>query len=331
MAGLNEQRSIVLRFDMRSAPRCPEDPATRYRSVMDMAAWADDNQIDVVGLSEHHNTDDGFLSSPLSLAGMLVARTHRVRISVSALLVPLHDPLRLAEDIALLDLASGGRFSATCGLGYREVEYRTFGVDWEHRGRVFDEKLALLVDALRGEAVQHNGTDVRLNPAPRSPVQALLTVGGNSVAAARRAARFGLLFCPAIDDPALEEAYRDACRSRNVSWGATIFPRHPATTFISEDPQRSWREIGEYLLYDATAYGAWRHPNRRAYAESFAEDLDALQAEGKYRILTPEEAVDVIEKTGSLHLAPLTGGVPSDLGWQTLRLFEERVQPRLSR
>jgi alkanesulfonate monooxygenase SsuD/methylene tetrahydromethanopterin reductase-like flavin-dependent oxidoreductase (luciferase family) len=329
VTGLNDQRSIVLRFDMRSAPRCPEDAATRYRSVLDMAAWADDNPIDVVGLSEHHNTDDGFLSSPLSLAGMLVARTRKVRISISALLVPLHDPLRLAEDIALLDLASGGRFSATCGLGYREVEYRTFGVDWGRRGQVFDEKLRLLVDALKGETIQHHGTDVRLNPAPRSPVQALITVGGNSVAAARRAARFGLLFCPAIDDPALEEAYLDACRSRNVSWGATIFPRRPATTFISEDPQSSWREIGDYLLYDATAYGAWRHPNRRAYAESAAGDLDSLRAEGKYRILTPEQAVDVIEETGSLHLAPLTGGVPSELGWQSLRLFEEHVKPRL--
>ena len=96
MPGLNDQRSIVLRFDMRSAPHCPEDVATRYRAVTEMAAWADHNQIDVIGLSEHHNTDDGYLSSPLSMAGMLVARTRRVRISVSALLVPLHDPLRLA-------------------------------------------------------------------------------------------------------------------------------------------------------------------------------------------------------------------------------------------
>ncbi len=329
MARLNDLRSIVLRFDMRSAPHCPEGVAERYRAAIDMAAWADDNEVDVVGLSEHHQTGDGFLSAPLALAGMMAARTRRVRISVSALLVPLHDPLRLAEDIALLDLVSGGRFSATCGLGYRQIEYRTFGVDWVERGRVFDEKLAVLVDALRGETVRYNGLSARLDPAPRSPVQALLTVGGNSVAAARRAARFGLMFCPAIDDPALEAAYLEACRERQVTWGATIFPRRPATTFISEDPQRSWREIGQYLLYDATAYGAWRHPNRRAYAESSAVNLEQLQAEGKYRILTPEQAVDTIKKTGSLHLAPLTGGVPSELGWQTLRLYQEQVQPAL--
>jgi alkanesulfonate monooxygenase SsuD/methylene tetrahydromethanopterin reductase-like flavin-dependent oxidoreductase (luciferase family) len=326
---LNRQRNIVLRFDMRRSPDCIESSAHRYRTAIEMASRADD-LVDVVGLSEHHATSDGFLSAPLQLAGMMAARTRRVRISVSALLVPLHDPLRLAEDIALLDLASGGRFSATCGLGYREIEYRSLGADWSTRGRVFDEKLAVLVKALSGKTFSWRDQTMMLEPTPQSPVQALLTVGGNSAAAARRAARFGLLFCPAIDDPALDAAYRAACEENGVTWGATIFPREPATTFISEDPERTWHEIGDYLLYDATAYGAWRHPNRRAYAESSARDLAALRAEGKYRVITPDEAVKVIDRTGSLHLAPLTGGVPSEIGWSSLRLFEEKVAPALA-
>jgi alkanesulfonate monooxygenase SsuD/methylene tetrahydromethanopterin reductase-like flavin-dependent oxidoreductase (luciferase family) len=326
---LNRQRNIVLRFDMRRSPDCPESDAHRYRTAIEMASRAD-GLVDVVGLSEHHATSDGFLSAPLQLAGMMAARTRKVRISVSALLVPLHDPLRLAEDIALLDLASGGRFSATCGLGYREIEYRSLGADWSRRGRVFDEKLAVLVKALSGERCSWRGQEVCLEPVPESPVQALLTVGGNSAAAARRAARFGLLFCPAIDDPGLADTYREACREFGVAWGATIFPREPATTFISEDPDQAWRDIGEFLLYDATAYGAWRHPDRRAYAESGATDLKGLREEGKYRILTPEQAVAVIDRTGSLHLAPLTGGVPSEVGWSSLRLFEEQVVPALA-
>ena len=122
---------------------------------------------------------------------------------------------------------------------------------------------------------------------------------------------------------------RDACREHGIDYGFTIFPREPATTFISEDPARCWRDIGEYLLYDATAYGSWRHPNRRAYAESRATTLEELIEEGKYRILTPDQALQVIAETGALHLAPLTGGVPSAIGWSSLRLFEERVQPYL--
>ncbi len=320
-------RNLVLRFDMRSAPQCEEVVGERYRAAIDMAEWADEQALDVVGLSEHHITDDGFLSSPLGLAGMMLARTQLIRVSVSALLVPLHDPLRLAEDIALLDIASNGRFSATCGLGYRPIEYERFNVSWEHRGAVFDKKLAVLVAALRGERFVHNGGEVRLQPAPQSPLQALLLVGGNSKAAARRAARFNLLFCPAIDDPELDAEYQRACQQAGFEFGMTIFPREPATTFISENPKQSWREIGEFLLYDATAYGAWRHKNRRAYAESFAISLEDLIAEEKYRIVTPEQAIEIIENTGSLHLAPLTGGVPLDAAWQSLQLFADRVRP----
>lgn len=327
---MSDMRNIVLRFDMRRSPQCTEDNADRYRAAVEMAAWADDNAVDVVGLSEHHATEDGFLSAPLQLAGMMIARTRRVRVSVSALLVPLHDPLRLAEDIALLDIAAGGRFTATCGLGYRPEEYACFGVDWERRGRVFDEKLDSLVPALKGEPFTYRGRTLQLNPPPVSPVLALLTIGGNSSAAARRAARLGLLFCPAIDDPELEAAYLEACRLHGFAQGFVIQPREPATTFISRDPGSCWKEIGDYLLYDALSYGSWRHPNRRAYAESFATNLQELQEEGKYRVLTPEQAIQVIEETGSLHLAPLTGGVPMDTGWQSLRLFEEAVQPYIN-
>ncbi len=322
-------RNIVLRFDMRRAPQCPDSSATRYRAAIEMATWADENSIDVLGLSEHHVTGDGFLSAPLQLAGVMAAVTEKLRISVSALLVPLHDPLRLAEDIAVLDLVSGGRFSATCGLGYRAEEYHALGVDWSKRGKIFDEKLNILCQALTGETFTLNGTQHSLNPLPDSPLQALLTVGGNSAAAARRAARFGLMFCPAIDDVELDAVYRQECKKLD-KWGATIFPREPATTFLSEDPDQAWEELGPYLLYDASAYGAWRHPNRRAYAESFAADLDQLREEGKYRILTPDEAVATIESTQSLHLAPLCGGVPVALGWQTLELFATRVQTQLA-
>lgn len=322
-------RNIVLRFDLRSAPNCSETPAERYRTALEMAQWADQNTVDVIGLSEHHDTTDGFLSAPLQLAGMMVARSERIRISVSALLVPLHDPLRLAEDIALLDITSGGRFSATCGLGYRESEYACFGVDWTKRGMIFDEKLNILVQALKGQYFYYNGRKLQLNPTPVSSVHSLLTMGGNSKKAARRAARLGLLFCPAIDDPELEETYQRACQEAGINYGFTISPREPATTFISEDPSSCWKEIGSYLLYDALSYGSWRHPNRRAYAESFATNLDELIAEGKYRIVTPEQAIEIIPETGSLHLAPLTGGVPCDIGWSSLRLFKECVQPYL--
>ena len=322
-------RNLVLRFDMRSSPQCPDASADRYKAALEMAQWADGNTIDVIGLSEHHDTIDGFLSAPLQLAGMMIARTRRVRVSVSALLVPLHDPVRLAEDIAVLDNIAAGRFSATCGLGYRETEYTYFGIDWNDRGRVFDEKLNVLVRALKGEKIYPDRNHSLLNPFPVSPVHFLLTIGGNSVAAARRAARFHLFFCPAIDDPILEESYLAACKEQGFLFPYVIPPREPATTFVSNDPEGCWKDIGEFLLYDAKAYRAWQHRTRRAYAESFATDLEALKREGKYRVLSPEQAIQTIQEKGSLHLAPLTGGVPLPKAWESLKLFEDRVQPYL--
>ena len=329
MSGSSPMRNIVLRFDMRSSPECPDTSADRYRAALDMASWADRNSVDVIGLSEHHDTTDGFLSAPLQLAGMMIAATQRIRINVSALLVPLHDPLRLAEDIAVLDIMAGGRFTATCGLGYRESEYECFGIDWLNRGQVFDEKLDVLVKALKGDDFLYNGSNRRLNPSPVSPLHSLLTIGGNSKVAARRAARLGLFFCPAIDDPELKESYLAACKDEGFEFGFVIFPRAPATTFITTDIDACWQEIGNYLLYDATAYGAWRHSSRRAYAESSASSIGELKLEGKYRVLTPQQALQAILDTGSLHLAPLTGGVPLEIGWRSLKLFEQQVQPYL--
>jgi len=292
-----------------------------------MVRWADAEPVSVVGFSEHHNTPDGFLSSPLMMAMAAATATRRVAINVSALLLPLHDPIRIAEDIAVLDLVSKGRFMATLGLGYREVEYRTMGVDWSRRGAIFDQKLGVLLQALRGESLQYRGTPVQLNPVPVSPVPSLLCVGGNSPAAARRAARFGLMFAPAIDDPALQAVYEAECEKPGFGHGMVIFPNEPSLTLIAEDPDRAWATVGKYFLYDALAYGRWRHRNRRAYAESAADTLAALRAEGKYAILSPEQAASRINSKGSINLAPLCGGMPIESGWRSLELFAERVVP----
>lgn len=320
----------VLQFDLRSGPTCPDNPQVRYQACQEMVKWADQSGISVVGFSEHHNTTDGFLSSPLMMAAAAVQSTSKVAISVSALLLPLHDPLRIAEDIAVLDLLSGGRFMAVVGLGYREVEYQTMGVDWSSRGAVMDEKLDVLLKALRGDRFIYRGAQVQLNPMPVRPPHSLVCVGGNSKAAARRAARFGLMFAPPIDDPSLQQAYDAACEESGFAHGVVIYPNEPSLTLISEDPDRDWNEIGEHLLYDALAYGRWKHKTRRAYAQSSATSLEELRAEGKYCILTPEQAVEKMQKKGSINLSPLCGGTPVEYGWQSLELFASKVLPQFS-
>lgn len=324
------QALTVLQFDLRTAPFCPDSAADRYRACLDMTRWADQSGLSVVGFSEHHNTEDGFLSSPLMMAMATAGMTERIGISVSALQLPLHDPVRVAEDITALDLISGGRFTTTLGLGYRELEYNSFGVDWKARGKVFDEKIGVLMQALSGGSFSYRDSPFVLSPTPQSNARSLLLIGGNSHAAARRAARFKLFFAPAIDDPELERIYQEECEKNNFKHGFVVFPREPCLTLIAEDPGQAWAELGPYLLYDATAYANWKHPSRRAYAESSATSLDDLRAEGKYAILSPEQAVEKINRKGSINLAPLCGGVPVEAGWRSLQLFADQVIPHIN-
>ena len=84
---------------------------------------------DVVALSEHHGVDDGYMSAPITLAAAIAGRTRRLQINIAAVLVPLHDPVRLAEQLAVVQLVSGGRLSLVAGMGYRTRSSQMAGVD----------------------------------------------------------------------------------------------------------------------------------------------------------------------------------------------------------
>src|SRR5437588_3904495 len=112
--------TIAMRFDLRA----PDWAATRhpdlYAACLDQCSWAEEHgAADIVVLSEHHGTDDGYMASPLTLAAAIAGRTHRIPINVAALIVTLHDPVRLAEQLAAVDLLSRGRVSVVAGSGYR--------------------------------------------------------------------------------------------------------------------------------------------------------------------------------------------------------------------
>ncbi|HEX2578741.1 MAG TPA: LLM class flavin-dependent oxidoreductase, partial [Aquihabitans sp.] len=139
-----------LRFDLRGPGHTPAQRADLYEAALEMAAWVDVRECAGIVVSEHHAADDGYLPAPLTFAAALTAVTRRTPILVGAAIVPLHDPVRLAEEMVVLDHLSRGRVSYTLALGYRPVEYELYGVDWARRSAVADEKLAALLGHLRG-------------------------------------------------------------------------------------------------------------------------------------------------------------------------------------
>ena len=321
-----------LRFDMR-APESGAPLRELYSAALEMAAWAEGKGCVSLQVSEHHASPDGYLPAPLVLASALAARTEALPIQVAALLLPLHDPIELAERMSVLDAISGGRVSYVLALGYRPEEYAMFGVDHASRGSRMDLCLGALQRALAGESFEFEGRPVRVTPTPQTPGTPLLLLGGGSKAAVRRAARFGLGMITQGGDASLEAYYREQCAEAGTTPGMFIHPPAGTVTsgFVAEDPDRGWAELGPYLLHDAKMYASWfAGASSSSATHSVAESVDALRAEeGAYRIFTPAEAADYVTRNGLFLAQPLCGGLPPDLAWPSLELLVSDVLPRV--
>ncbi|MFI6567027.1 LLM class flavin-dependent oxidoreductase [Streptomyces sp. NPDC050534] len=318
----------VVRFNLVEPDATPASLGARYRAALDMATYADEHGITTVQTEEHHGVANNWLPSPFVFAGAVFGATSRVAVTVSAVIGPLHDPLRLAEEIAVLDLISGGRLVTVAGIGYRPEEYALFDVEWKRRGKLQDEVLETLLKAWTGEPFEYRGRTVRITPRPLTEPHPLLLVGGSSEAAARRAARLGLPFFPSAHLPELEAYYKE----RLVEYGTEGWTMMPTAEtpllHIAEDPDRAWAEYGRHFLHEARTYASWQSGDIRSAVKSSATTVEDLRTEGVYRILTPDQCVDL--GLDNLVLHPLAGGMPPEEGWRSLRLFTERVLPRLT-
>jgi probable F420-dependent oxidoreductase len=145
---------------------------------------------------EHHQDRDGFLSSPLIVCAAVAARTKKIQIGTSVVLLPLHHPLRVAEDVATLDIVSGGRVAFGVGMAYQEADFRAFGIEKKHRVGRFEEAIEILELAWSGEPFSYKGKhfeidDVTILPRPIQRPRPPLWIGASVPAAIERAARLG--------------------------------------------------------------------------------------------------------------------------------------------
>ncbi|MCZ7526354.1 MAG: LLM class flavin-dependent oxidoreductase [Acidimicrobiia bacterium] len=325
---------IALRYDLRVPGFASTTHAEQYAACLEQAAWADERGLDAVTFSEHHGTDDGYLPAPLTLAAAVAGRTRRIQITVAAALVPLHDPVRLAEQIATLDLLSGGRVTTVAGLGYRPEELEMAGVEPSRRGALLEEHLEVMRRAWSGEPFEWRGRTIRVTPTPMTRPHPLLMVGGSTAAAARRAARLRLPFFPAVGDPALAEVYEEECARVGFDGGFCSLPSGPGMVMVAEDPDKVWEQVAPHALFDARTYARWQPPGQRSVVHTDAQDHDELRRSGVYRVVTPDECVAMAEAMGDLGtlvLHPLVGGLAPEPAWESLELFEAEVLPRLRR
>jgi alkanesulfonate monooxygenase SsuD/methylene tetrahydromethanopterin reductase-like flavin-dependent oxidoreductase (luciferase family) len=322
---------LGIRFDLRVPEFAETTHAKQYAACLDMCEWADNLGLDFVVLSEHHGTDDGYMPAPIPLAGAVLGRTKKISVNIAAVLVPLHDPVRLAEELAVVSLASGGRIGFVAGLGYRYEEFEMAGIDRKQRGKLLEESVEVMRKAWTGEPFEYQGRTIVVTPRPEVPP--VILIGGSTEIAARRAARLGCGFFPAIGDPALAEIYNEECQRVGYSEGFVNLPRGPGFVMVSEDPDRTWDQIGRHALFDAQTYEAWQAGNQRSQVDvKGATSPEDVRRSGVYQVLTPDECVALAGEQGdfgSVLLHPLMGGISPDVAWEGLRVFEEKVLPRL--
>jgi len=184
-----------------------------YAEALELAAEADRLGFRSIWVSEHHGEEDGYCPSPIVAGAALSRAAPNCLIGQGIAIAPLYGhPLRLAEDLAVLDNMSGGRLQIGLGQGYRPEEFAAYGQNYRQRTRAFEEALDILNLAWTGERFDYQGelhqvSGGLLRPAPVSPGAPPLWLGAAAPASRARAIRHraGLLIAPLIE---LEHAAR---------------------------------------------------------------------------------------------------------------------------
>jgi alkanesulfonate monooxygenase SsuD/methylene tetrahydromethanopterin reductase-like flavin-dependent oxidoreductase (luciferase family) len=320
--------SVALTYDMR-APDFGVPAVDLYQAAVEQCAWADRLGFDAVSLLEHHASVDGYLPSPIVLGSAVAAVTERMLIRMSVVLLPLYHPIRLAEDLAVLDLIARGRLRLTVGAGYRPEEYEQFDLNIKRRPSLMEDGVEVLKQAWTGEPFEWRGHTVRILPRPAQQPRPAIALGGSSPAAAKRAARIADDFQPVV--PRLYDVYLEELaalgkpapepRPRRGGGGGMFF-------HIAEDPDRAWEQIAPHAMHETNDYAEWAKGMRGSPYTSF-DSSDELRKSGMYEIVTPGVAVDLIRERGGVAFKPLMGGLDPEIGWESLHLFESQVLPRL--
>ena len=309
--------------------------------VIAEAQLAEANGFDSCFFGEHHQDADGFLPSPLIVASAVAARTTRLRVGTSVILLPLHHPVHVAEDVITLDLVSKGRVTLGVGIGYQPADFRAFNVPMEHRMTIFEESIEILRRCWAGEPFSYHGKhytldNVQIRPRPFQPSGPPLWIGASVPAAARRAGRVadGFVGTPSTsleNATRLAEIYTHAAREAG---------RQPEVIQMRDAWVAPTRAEAEQV-YGPHVMTAYRYywENRLAEFRNLSADAQfTLESLAPDRLVLgdPETCVREFQRwqkaTGaSTFLLRLrhahSGGPPHDRIMAAIKLFGERVLP----
>ena len=191
-------------YDFRNPPDSGVSDQTLYAEILEQVQWLDSIGADLVWFTEHHFVEDGYLPSWVPVAGAMAAVTERVRFGTDICLMPFNHPVRLAEDLAVLDNLSGGRVEVGIGMGYAPHEFRGFGLPVSRRVSLMNEGIEVLQRCFTGERFSYHGKryqldDVIITPGYVQEGGPPLWIAAMSEPGALRAAHYNTHFLPQGD------------------------------------------------------------------------------------------------------------------------------------
>ena len=303
-----------------------------YAQALAQIQWLDQLGIDQIWFTEHHFVDDGYLPSWIPVASAAASVTSRVRFSTDICLLPFANPVRLAEDLAVLDNISNGRVELGVGMGYAPHEFAGFGIPVSRRVSLMDEGLEVLSRAFSGETFSFAGKryqfeDVRITPGFVQEGGPPLWIAAMSAAGARRAARFNTHFLPQGD----RAQTLDVWHAAHAEAGTSTEDKRIGIikgVFVTDDVEREWPKVRDSERYRMQLY-------RRFFSES-KTDFGAGEHIPQTWVVGDadhcvDELADFMRTYGVTDL--VTWGIPpgltGDAMQRSLERFATEVVPRL--
>jgi len=325
-------------YDFRNPSRWRQSADRLYSETLDQIAWAENHGFDDVWLSEHHFIEDGYLPSILPVAAAIAARTKRIRIASGVLLLPFHNPVRLAEDIAVVDVLSGGRLELGVGVGFKHEEFEGFGVPFKERGARTNQSLEIIRRLLAGETVTFKSeffdfTNLKVTPEPIQKPRPPIWLGGFTPPALRRAARYGDGFTVPgatreVYDQYLAELKKQNRPTDNIRFASAVW-----CLLVSNDPEKTFAEAADHVIYQANNYSKWLTAAGLNPLSEHLPDHEQLRKSGLLQVLTPDAAVEMIRTFAAavpithFYSWTLPPGLPPQWAQAHLELFASKVIP----
>jgi alkanesulfonate monooxygenase SsuD/methylene tetrahydromethanopterin reductase-like flavin-dependent oxidoreductase (luciferase family) len=336
-----------LLMSFRNSSRKELSYSELYRKHVDLCVEAEDLGFDTIWLTEHHFVDDGYSPTMMPLAAAIAARTKKIRIGTFVLLMPLHNPLHVAEDAVTVDALSNGRFDLGLGQGYVPREFAGFDVNRDERSRRLREGVEIVRRLFTEERVTFEGKcytvrDAELYPRPTQQPYPPIWIGARSRSATERAARNGYHLAGTGAHQA--QIYRDAL---------TAAGRNPADFhiaqlrfgFVAPKREKAWDDCEFGLQYLLTRYGNWlAEANDVPGDEKFRQvppvgelrKMDDRNAIGDgFLVGSPDDAIEQIEEIGKyashLALGLALPGIEVKKIRASMKLVAEKVMPHFRR